>query len=233
MTINHGYKILKKYSIDEILIKISTDKTIPDEIIYNSSDLKDSIKRVEIIKELLLRDGFNCKGCNISSSHFAMGKDNAERWHLDLYGLDSNQNEHMFTIDHIHPKSKGGKNIIENYQLLCKVCNEKKGNKTEDDIKIIDKISIKNTYLEKRISSITDQIKSFHRKLKNKKIVCIKEQKGFTVGNEYKIIDIKIRVNRKNNVNFQFVCMDDNNEKILSSFDNFVTKVDYIKIKRL
>lgn len=31
--------------------------------------------------------------------------------------------------DHIHPRSKGGKNTVENVQLLCRMCNLKKGNR--------------------------------------------------------------------------------------------------------
>lgn len=31
--------------------------------------------------------------------------------------------------DHIHPRSKGGQNTVENIQLLCRKCNLKKGNR--------------------------------------------------------------------------------------------------------
>jgi 5-methylcytosine-specific restriction endonuclease McrA len=33
------------------------------------------------------------------------------------------------TIDHIHPKAKGGKNHWRNYQLAHQICNVKKGAK--------------------------------------------------------------------------------------------------------
>ena len=33
------------------------------------------------------------------------------------------------TVDHLLPKSKGGKNRASNYRLACKPCNSKRGNK--------------------------------------------------------------------------------------------------------
>ena len=39
--------------------------------------------------------------------------------------------EHVLTVDHIVPKSKGGPHIMENLQLLCNSCNSKKGNKLD------------------------------------------------------------------------------------------------------
>ncbi len=36
----------------------------------------------------------------------------------------------IFEIDHIKPRSKGGRDIDENLQLLCSTCNGRKGNRT-------------------------------------------------------------------------------------------------------
>ena len=36
------------------------------------------------------------------------------------------------TKDHILPKSKGGKDEIDNYQTMCIRCNKAKGNNLED-----------------------------------------------------------------------------------------------------
>lgn len=36
------------------------------------------------------------------------------------------------TVDHIHPWSKGGADVMDNYQTLCASCNYGKGNSTAD-----------------------------------------------------------------------------------------------------
>ena len=53
--------------------------------------------------------------------------------HVDLYHRDENGNKVLMNIDHILPKSRGGKNDITNYQPMCQPCNSKKGNKMTED----------------------------------------------------------------------------------------------------
>ena len=40
--------------------------------------------------------------------------------------VNENNEEILFTKDHITPRSKGGKNHISNYQTMCSKCNEGK-----------------------------------------------------------------------------------------------------------
>ena len=54
---------------------------------------------------------------------------NVKRFHLNLYAIDQDGNEIMMTKDHIIPVSKGGKDMLENYQTMCMKCNVAKGNK--------------------------------------------------------------------------------------------------------
>jgi 5-methylcytosine-specific restriction endonuclease McrA len=56
-------------------------------------------------------------------------KDSPDKFHLNLYGIDSNGREVMLTKDHIIPRSKGGKNKLSNYQPMCIHCNKKKADK--------------------------------------------------------------------------------------------------------
>lgn len=45
------------------------------------------------------------------------------------------QNGVILHVDHIIPRSKGGKNTLENYQTLCDVCNLGKSNKDDTDLR--------------------------------------------------------------------------------------------------
>ncbi len=55
------------------------------------------------------------------------------QWHLNMYALKVMPNgqikEVLMTKDHILPASKGGLNIMQNYQTMCATCNERKGDK--------------------------------------------------------------------------------------------------------
>ena len=50
---------------------------------------------------------------------------------MDLFGIDSNGDEVLMTVDHILPKSKGGPHHIDNFQPMCMPCNMKKADKLE------------------------------------------------------------------------------------------------------
>jgi diadenosine tetraphosphate (Ap4A) HIT family hydrolase len=43
--------------------------------------------------------------------------------------------ERALDVDHIKPKSRGGKNVYENLQVLCSKCNRSKGNKDNTDFR--------------------------------------------------------------------------------------------------
>jgi 5-methylcytosine-specific restriction endonuclease McrA len=229
---NHGYEIYKEYSIKEIFQLLEEKDLIPDPIIYSKKDYQDSKTRIKIIKQLIERDGCKCQECSKKPTYFAMGKDNAGYWHLDLYSKVDNEH-YMYTIDHIHPKSKGGKNHIDNYQLLCKVCNEDKSDTTTKTIKKSAKDE-SNTfnYINKKLMSLHQQTKGILNKIKNHQVVCIKKKRNFTIGNSYPILDIIIKIDKDFNSHYKFYTKDDNGKITLTNFSYFLTKKDseyYIK----
>lgn len=60
----------------------------------------------ELREKVYRRDKHKCKGCGT-------------------------KNKKSLTIDHIHPYSHGGKDVLSNFQTLCRSCNSKKGAKIE------------------------------------------------------------------------------------------------------
>jgi 5-methylcytosine-specific restriction endonuclease McrA len=47
--------------------------------------------------------------------------------HINFYKVSPGHLDKLFTKDHIIPKSKGGKDVQENYQTMCRDCNNLKG----------------------------------------------------------------------------------------------------------
>lgn len=78
----------------------------------------------------LIQLGTKCVRCPREGVKFLMTIDNPGSLHFDLYDNYNN----LMNIDHILPKSKGGKDEIDNYQLMCEECNSKKGSTIEESI---------------------------------------------------------------------------------------------------
>lgn len=82
--------------------------------------------------ELFASKGIACCECGIVGRFFALERSrskNPNKFHFNLYGYDENGRERMITKDHIIPRSRGGKNVLSNYQTMCVRCNQRKGNK--------------------------------------------------------------------------------------------------------
>lgn len=87
--------------------------------------LKKKSHRIQSLIQLIMNGNLKCPNCDRITDNISLGicpNDGSKHW--DIYS-----NEHLMTIDHIIPKSKGGKNHIDNYQIMCASCNSKKGNK--------------------------------------------------------------------------------------------------------
>jgi hypothetical protein len=82
----------------------------------------------------LFRANNSCVGCGLQGLFYALerdGKSQKELYHLNLYGLHWGR-EVLFTKDHIKPRCRGGKDVMENLQTMCVTCNIKKGSDYAD-----------------------------------------------------------------------------------------------------
>ena len=89
----------------------------------------DKIKITSIRLNVFKNSNLTCPICGAQASYFAKEKNiNDKNYHLNLYGIYNNQ-EILFTRDHILPRSLGGKDTLENQQIMCEPCNLLKGNR--------------------------------------------------------------------------------------------------------
>lgn len=118
----------------EETFKILGDDIFNPEDRYRKEFDGDMIKANSHRYQLFKTKGCTCCRCGITGTFFAKEKRIHDgSYHLNLYGYDKNGKEMLMTKDHILPKSKGGKDELENYQTMCARCNEKKGNNLEQE----------------------------------------------------------------------------------------------------
>lgn len=106
-------------TIKEVLDEVGKKKSI-NKIGHNIN--LDS-QRLKLFK----RDGVKCVCCEEEATHMSIdfGSKKDKVPHFNLRG----KNNLLFTKDHIIPYSKGGKNYMTNYQVMCEKCNLKKQNR--------------------------------------------------------------------------------------------------------
>lgn len=70
-----------------------------------------------------------CVSCGLTGSRFYVEKHHESdgKFHLNLYAIDSSNNEVLMTRDHIVALADGGEDTMENSQTMCAPCNERKG----------------------------------------------------------------------------------------------------------
>jgi len=117
-------------NIQEFLSHVEMHHTKEDLLNWDGDDIKLGSDRYKTFKF----KGIKCK-CGIEGKYFAKERTRTKlppkiiSFHMNLYGIRKDGTEVMMTKDHIIPKSKGGKNIIENYEPMCSDCNTEKSNK--------------------------------------------------------------------------------------------------------
>lgn len=107
-----AFKLLEKGKVEVLkysktVIKTASGKIKKIPLVMRLIKLVRTIYRTKVPfskKNVIIRDGFRCVYCGKRNVHF--------------------------TMDHVIPKSKGGKSTFENVVTSCQECNNKKGNLT-------------------------------------------------------------------------------------------------------
>lgn len=104
---------------------------IPERNIYNWKLVEIfPIESLEQYKDhhrlkVFYKKGLTCALCGkVHGSYLGAYKDSSGGVHIDVYSSDHK----MMNVDHIVPKSLGGKSNIDNLQPSCEECNAIKGN---------------------------------------------------------------------------------------------------------
>lgn len=79
-----------------------------------------------------LHKGLTCKCCGLQASFFAIERNHSDEehgrpYHLNLWGVNSEGEEILFTHDHIKARALGGADNMSNTQTMCVICNNTKG----------------------------------------------------------------------------------------------------------
>ena len=106
-------------------------------IVVEGHRVKTGSQRYALFRSTAANKGLACCSCPRVGVTMRLEKPNnagktphhpADRAHFNLYSADGV----MLTKDHILPKSKGGRDVLTNYQTMCAECNHAKGNVTEE-----------------------------------------------------------------------------------------------------
>ena len=119
------------YSVKQILDIIATGA---ESVVLDG----DEVRLTSLKYGMFLQGGVDCVECGLVGMFFAKERDALSRnkvgdYFLSLYGLTPEGKEILITKDHIHPKSRGGADAVENLQPMCVRCNHGKGNKFGDE----------------------------------------------------------------------------------------------------
>lgn len=133
----------KCYSVEEVLKHVELLPAFAKEVkkysIKQNKHVKFDGDRIRVSSDrlsLFNEKGVQCVHCSTKGEYFRKTTSNSSYtvFHFNLYGTDSKGREVLMNKDHIIPKSKGGRDVFNNFQTMCAPCNSRKGNKDEEEM---------------------------------------------------------------------------------------------------
>lgn len=130
---------IKEYDMFEVFSYITQDE---ERIPFVVNDVSYMV-RMNSDRYVLFKNNTNCVACGLKGTRMYLDLNPGDNSpHFNLYG-EENGRLILMTKDHILPKSKGGQDVLSNYQTMCSICNNLKGNYDliVDDIRELRKLN--------------------------------------------------------------------------------------------
>lgn len=119
-----GMRRYHKFELNEVLPHIGA--VDPTKFWVPSENRSMTVKHLSSQRMLLIKRTQCCAACLVPGTHFWLEHSGYMPPHFNLYATSYYGGEMLMTMDHILPRSKGGKIHENNIQLLCAKCNHVK-----------------------------------------------------------------------------------------------------------
>ena len=148
------YVRARKLSLDEILPYIAKTPEYASRSFWCPNIKRCVFISLATARMRLFGRSQECVACKIQADHFWIEKNSQNPingWHLNMYALNHHGDPVMLTLDHIKPRSKGGKRNPKNIQLLCRHCNSLKSDLNMPPHEIARRRAVKDVVLRKSL----------------------------------------------------------------------------------
>ncbi len=122
-----AYEVLIRLPIEYVLQQVRPKEKGPRE--YQKIRVGPIRVNRHSIRLQTFKHSTTCVTCGIKGELFSLERNGNPGYHFNMYGRNQYKNLVLMTKDHIIPKSKGGKDSLENMQTMCTRCNTKKADK--------------------------------------------------------------------------------------------------------
>ena len=116
-----GMRRIAKVSLANILPYIG--KSVHKIRVEQKGHWRNYLVKLANNRMLLFGQQQKCACCGLQGEYFWLEHSGCNSPHLNMYGRNKSGNEIMLTMDHIDPRSNGGKTEQGNLQILCSRCN--------------------------------------------------------------------------------------------------------------
>jgi len=122
----HRLIVIGQFNISDVLPFATQDKRYAKKTYI--VDGTPFIVKMDSDRYQTFNKNLECAACSLTGSLFLLEREHGHEpgiAHFNLYAIE-HESLILMTKDHIVPRSKGGKNNINNYQTMCEVCNSMK-----------------------------------------------------------------------------------------------------------